>query len=196
SEDAAGVVQVLGELREPEVTRYLLVLGERDDVPAAVCARAIGAIEADQPWERDALAALALRDDLDDALRAAAVQAMGAFATTTEVIERLGALAAAPAPSIRGAVLWALQLAARPERLEAVGKLVGPLLADADPTVRRRAAYVAGNLGLDALAPALAKLCAPSEAPDLRLAAYVALGELAIPNVIAEVVAAVKREDD
>src|SRR5262249_51158737 len=128
SEDAAGVIQVLGELREPEVTRYLLALAVRVDLPAAVRARAVGAIEADQPWEREALATFALRSDLDDALRAAAIQAMGAFATTSELIDRLASLATASSPQIRGAVLWALQLAARENR-DAVGKLVGPMLA-------------------------------------------------------------------
>ena len=64
------------------------------------------------------------------------------------------------------------------------------------PMVRRRAAYVAGNLGLDRLAPALAKLCGAGEPPDLRLAGYVALGELGMPGVITEVVAAVRREED
>src|SRR5262249_19800134 len=58
-EDAAGVIQILGELRDPEVTRYLLALAERPALPPAVRARAIGAIEADQGWERDALAELA-----------------------------------------------------------------------------------------------------------------------------------------
>jgi HEAT repeat protein len=195
SEDAAGVVQVLGELREPEITRYLLALAVRADLPAAVRARAVGAIEADQPWEREELAALALRGDLDDALRAAAVQAMGAFATSSELIDRFATLAASPSPQIRGAVLWALQLAAR-ENGDAVAKLVGPMLGDADPGVRRRAAYVAGNLGLAQLAPALAKLCSATEPADLRLAAYVALGELGIPQGLPDVVSAVRREDD
>ena len=61
-EDAAGVIQILGELRDPEVTRYLLALAERPALPPAVRARAIGAIEADQGWERDALAELAHRE--------------------------------------------------------------------------------------------------------------------------------------
>jgi len=197
-EDAAGVVQVLGELRDPEVTRYLMALIERD-IPVSVKRRAIGAIESDQTWERDELAKLAHRGDLDDELRAGAVQTMGAFATSTELIERIAPLASSPSAAIRGAVLWALQLARRPgdgSDGAAIGKLVEPMLDDGDAVVRRRAAYVAGNLGLDKLAPALARRCAPSEPADLRLAAYVALGELGASAVIAEVVAAVRREED
>jgi HEAT repeat protein len=158
-----------------------------------VRARAIGSIEADQSWERDELAKVA-HGNGDDALRAAAVQAMGAFATTAELIERLGDLAASPSPLVRGAVLWALQLAR--EGSEAAARLVEPMLGDADPAVRRRACYVAGNLGLDKLAPALAKRTAATEDPALRLAAYVALGELGMPGVVGEIVTAIKREDD
>jgi len=73
AEDAEGVVQILGELREPEISRYLLALADRAALPAAVRARAVGSIEADQPWERAALAELAHRAGTDDALRAAAV---------------------------------------------------------------------------------------------------------------------------
>jgi HEAT repeat protein len=192
-EDAAGVVQVLGEVREPEITRFLLGLAAREDLPAAVRARAIGSIEADQSWERDELAKVA-HGSGDEALRAAAVQAMGAFATTTELIERIGDLAASPSAQVRGAVLWALQLAR--EGSDAAARLVEPMLGDADPAVRRRACYVAGNLGLDKLAPALAKRTSATEDPALRLAAYVALGELGMPGVIGDIVTAIKREDD
>ncbi len=192
-EDAAGVVQILGEVREPEITRYLLSLAARADLPSHVRARAIGAIEADQAWERDALVEVA-RGDGDEALRAAAVQAIGAFATTSELLERIGDLAKSPSASVRGAVLWALQLAR--EGSDAAAKLVEPMLDDADPAVRRRAAYVAGNLGLDKLAPALARRTAHTEDAALRLAAYVALGELGMPGVVGEIVAAIKREDD
>ncbi len=162
-EDAAGVVQVLGELRDPEVTRYLLALAERPALPPAVRARAIGAIEADQGWERDALTELAHRkatgDDaneaVNDALRAAAVQALGAFTTGGELLDRVGDLAAARSPAIRGALLWALQLAARTAGdAPAITAVVAPMLDDGDPQVRRRAAYVAGNLGLAGLATA------------------------------------------
>lgn len=197
SEDAIGVVQILGELREAEITRYLLALAARPALPVEVRARAVGAIEADQAWERAALAELAHRVDADPALRAAAVQAMGAFASSTELIDRIGALASSPAPAIRGAVLWALQLAERSgQDAAAIARLVAPMLDDDDPMVRRRSAYVAGNLGLTELAPSLVKRCAASEPPDLRLAAYVALGELGMPGVATEVVAAVRREED
>ncbi|MEO8551137.1 MAG: HEAT repeat domain-containing protein, partial [Kofleriaceae bacterium] len=193
-EDAAGVIQIVGEVREPEITRYLMSLAAREDLATEIRARAIGAIEADQVWERDELTKLALGGS-DDQIRASAVQAMGAFATATELIERVGALATASGPAVRGALLWALQLARVGDDRAAIAKLVEPMLADPEPTVRRRAAYVAGNLGLAVLAPALAKLCT-AETPELRLAAYVALGELGIPGVITEVVAAIKREDD
>ncbi|HEX3761558.1 MAG TPA: HEAT repeat domain-containing protein, partial [Kofleriaceae bacterium] len=196
-EDAAGVIQILGELRDPEITRYLLAVAERPALPPAVRARAIGAIEADQGWERDALVELAHRDAADDALRAAAVQALGAFTTGGALLDRIGDLAAASSPAIRGAVLWALQLAARAAGdAPAIAAVVAPMLDDADPLVRRRAVYVAGNLGLAELAPALVRRCAPGEPPELRLAAYVALGELGLPGVTAEIVAAVRREDD
>lgn len=191
-EDAAGVVQILGEVREPEITRFLLAVAARTDLSEVVRARAIGSIEADQPWERDELTKLA-HGDGDEASRAAAVQAMGAFATTAELIERIGDLAASPSAQIRGAVLWALQLAR--EGSDAAARVVEPMLADGDPVVRRRAAYVAGNLNLDKLAPALAKRTQGDDSA-LRLAAYVALGELGMPGVVGEVVGAIKREDD
>jgi HEAT repeat protein len=197
-EDAGGVVQLLGEVREPEITKYLLALAARAELPVVVRARAIGAIEADQVWEREALAALAHDATADEAIRAAAIQAMGAFATTTELVERVGPLAAATSPAIRGALLWALQLARRSDGdAPAIGKLVLPMLGDADPNVRRRAGYAAGNLGLVALAPALAKLCAAAEPSELRLAGYVALGELGVPaGVVAELVGHIRREDE
>jgi HEAT repeat protein len=198
TDDAGGIVQLLGEVREPEVTKYLLAIAARSDVSALVRARAIGAIEADQAWEREELAKLARDAGADEQVRAAAIQAIGAFATTRELVELFGALASSGSPAIRGALLWALQLARRQDRDDdAIGKLVAPMLADADPSVRRRAGYAAGNLGLVALAPALAKLCASSEPADLRLAGYVALGELGMPaNVVAEIVGHVRREDD
>ena len=196
-DDASGVIQVLGEVREPEITRYMLALASRSDLSPEIRARAIGAIEADQAWERGELVKLAMGEG-DELIRASAIQAMGAFTTATELVDQFGSLATASSGAIRGALLWALQLARRaPDRADAdtIAKLVGPMLDDADPMVRRRAGYVAGNLGLDKLAPALAKLCS-AEAPDLRLAGYVALGELGMPGVLTEIVAAVKREDD
>src|SRR5687768_9101386 len=42
-EDAPGVVQILGEIRDAEITRYLLQLAARTDLPTPVRARAIGA---------------------------------------------------------------------------------------------------------------------------------------------------------
>ena len=197
SEDPWGVVQLLGELRDAEVTKYLLAVAERPELTVVMRARAITAIEADQPWERAALAALAHRADADDTLRAAAVQAMGAFASSTELIERIGDLAASTAPAIRAAVLWALQLAGRATSdSAAIARIVAPMLDDADPLVRRRAAYVAGNLGLAELASVLVRRCAMTEPSELRLAAYVALGELRMPGVASQLVAAVRREDD
>ncbi|HEY0253877.1 MAG TPA: HEAT repeat domain-containing protein, partial [Kofleriaceae bacterium] len=194
SDDAAGVIQVLGEIREPEITKYLLALAVKE-LPTEIRARAVGAIEADQDWERGELAKLALSNAADE-IRSAAVQAMGAFATANELIDRVGALATVPVAAIRGSLLWALQLARRDEGDAAkISALVLPMLSDEDPTVRRRAAYVAGNLNLHGLAPALAKLLL-AEAADLRLAGYVALGELGMPGVIPDVVAALRREDD
>ena len=187
ADDAAGVVQVLGELRAPEVTRHLLALAGRADLDLLVRTRAVGAIEADLDWEREALARLACSDAPVE-VRAAAAQTLGAFAGGEELFERIGTLAAAGEAELRGAFLWALQLAIRPgalgagERARAVAA-VGPLLSDPDLATRRRAAYVAGNLGLDELAPALAALARREARADLRLAALVALAELAAPAV-------------
>jgi HEAT repeat protein len=196
SDDAAGVVQILGELRDPDITRWLLELAQRDSVPAPIRARAVGAVEADQIWERAALADLAHQKDIDESLRAAAVQAMGAFATSVELIDRIGDLATSASAAIRGAVLWALQLAGAGTDGGPAARIVAPMLDDSDAVVRRRAAYVAGNLGLVELAPALVKRCAQSELPDMRLAAYVALGELGMPNVAADVAQMVKQESE
>lgn len=197
ADDPRGVVQILGELRDAEITRYLLAVADRADLPTDVRARAVGAIEADQTWERAELAKFAHRTDADEALRAAAVQAMGAFATSIELIDSIGDLRTSTAPLIRGAVLWALQLAGRAtDDAAAISRIVAPMLDDDDPLVRRRAAYVAGNLGLAELAPALVKRCAQSEPPDLRLAAYVALGELRMPGCASQVAAAVRRETE
>ncbi len=197
SEDAIGVVQILGELREPEITRYLLGLVERPQLGALVIARAIGAIEADEAWERTELGKLAHRPDADETVRAAAVQSMGAFATSLELLDRIGDLASSPSAAIRGAVLWALQLVTRcdgdTDRLAAI---VAAMLDDGDPMVQRRATYVAGNLGLAKLAPRIVAHCASEAPPELRLAAYVALGELRMPDVVPEVVAAIRREED
>jgi HEAT repeat protein len=165
-DDAAGVVQILGEIRAPEITRYLLAVAARTELPVEVRARAIGAIEADQDWERDELAKVAHDESADSSLRASAIQAMGAFATSLELLAKVADLAKANAPTIRGALLWALQLARRPANgsdSAKVSEVVEPMLDDPDPMVRRRAAYVAGNLGLDKLAAALARRCATVE---------------------------------
>jgi HEAT repeat protein len=197
SDEAAGVVQVLGELRDEEVTRYLLTIAERQDLEAHVRARAVGAIEAAQSWEREALAKLAHRDDVDEGSRAAAVQAMGAFATSSELMDRIGGLATSPSPQIRGAVLWALQLAARVDGDgPAIARLVAPMLDDENPMVRRRSIYVVGNLNLAELSPQIVKRCAHAEPADIRLAAYIALGELHMPGVAGDLVATIKREED
>ena len=63
------------------------------------------------------------------------------------------------------ALLFVLMLL---EMLRVDARVVAPLLADPDAVVRRRAAYVAGNLGLERVAPALATLLAPSEPAELR----------------------------
>lgn len=200
ADDAAGVVQVLGELREPEVTRHLLALAARTDLDLLVRTRAVGAIEADLAWEREALGALAC-SDAPAAVRAAAAQTLGAFASAGELFDRIGALASAGESELRGAFLWALQLAVRPgalaaaERARALGA-VEPLLADPDVATRRRAAYVAGNLGVHELAPALIALAKREASADVRLAALVALAELAPPSVFRDLVAIARGEKD
>ncbi len=243
ADDPRGVVQILGELRDPEITRYLLGVAERPGLDVEVRSRAVGAIEADQPWERSALSELAHRETADEQIRAAAIQAMGAFASGTEVVERLGDLAGSPSSAIRGALLWALQLGGRstggagpaksstpsptavaalssaaivlppiddedelpakrqrlgtdPGQISVMGPVIAPMLDDEAPMVRRRAAYVAGNLGLTELAPVLLRRCVATEPSDLRLAAYVALAELALPATAAELVALIKKEED
>jgi hypothetical protein len=126
---------------------------------------------------------------------------MGAFASLDDVLGRVATLATNASPLLRGAFLWALQLAARPGHTTAADATrltaaVKPLLADADASVKRRAAYVAGNLGLGALAPELAQLAATGASPDLRLAGMVALGELAPAGVFDALVNATKKEED
>ena len=181
-DDAEGVVQVLAELREPEVTRYLLAIVARGELGPVVRARAALAIEANQPWEREALAAIIVDDAQPEGVRVAAAQTMGAFAELGELFTRIGALATAAAPALRGALLWALQLAARPGKLVGAQRkqtvdAVAAALADAEPVVRRRAAYVAGNLALGELTDALVAT-ARAEDDEQRIAVFVALGEL------------------
>src|SRR5262249_21096886 len=59
-EDAEGVVQVIGELRTPEVTRFLMAVAGDAARDPVVRARAAGAVEANEEWERETLAAAAL----------------------------------------------------------------------------------------------------------------------------------------
>ena len=200
ADDATGVVQVLGELRAPEVTRHLLALAAREELDLLVRARAVGAIEADLAWEREALGALACSAAPVE-VRAAAAQTLGAFAGPGELFERIGALAGAGEAELRGAFLWALQLAVRPgalggqERTRAA-TAVESLLSDPDLATRRRAAYVAGNLGLAELAPALVALVKREARADVRLAALVALAELATPAVFRDLIAVARAEQD
>ncbi len=201
ADDAAGVVQVLGELRDEEITRYLLDVAGRAALPVLVRARALGAIEANLPWEREALGAIAADAAQPVELRAAAAQTLAAFAEPAELFDRLGALAGAAEAELRGALLWALQLAVSPAALAPaerarVGKTIEALLGDADVAVRRRAAYVVGNLELDGLAPALIARARDDAHADVRLAAFVALAELAAPAVFDDLVALVRKEDD
>lgn len=182
-DDPEGVVQVLAEIRESEVTRYLLGLVGRADLSEVVRARAALAIEANLPWEREALGAIAADLAQPEAVRAAAAQCMGAFADLAEVYTRIGALAQADAPGLRGSFLWALQLAARPARLDGALRKrtvdeIRRLLGDAEPTVRRRAAYVAGNLALAELADDLIASARQAPDPEQRIAVFTALGEL------------------
>jgi HEAT repeat protein len=184
-DDAEGVVQVLGELRAEEVSRYLLELVGRATLPDTVRSRAALAIEAGSGWERDALAAIVAAADHPDSVRAAAAQTMGAFVGVDELFARLGELAASPSATLRGAFLWALQLAGRPSRLGGALRkrtiaAVETLLADPDKVVRRRAAYVAGNLALGELAGALLASASAAAGADAehRVAVFVAIGEL------------------
>ena len=198
-DEPEGVVQVLAEIREPDVTRYLLGLVGRTELPEIVRARAALAIEANLPWEREALGAIAADAAQPESVRASAAQCMGAFADLEELFTRIGALADARAPALRGAFLWALQLAARVTRLD--GPLrkrtvdaVRRLLGDADAMVRRRAAYVAGNLGLGELAD---DLVASARAPDpeQRIAVFTALGELRGLATFADTLDLVRKPD-
>jgi HEAT repeat protein len=200
-DDTAGVLQVLGEVRSPEVSRFLLSIAAKTDLPVRVRARAVGSIEANEPWEMDALTRFATEPG-DAEVRIAAAQTMGAFATVDEVLTRLGPLGADADKGVRGALLWALQLSARPTELghhdrSRSEKEVRRALADLDPWVRRRAAYVAGNLGLSALAPDLVRLARAEEAkPELRIAAFVGLSELKNAAALGDLVGLAARESD
>ncbi len=201
SDDPEGVVQIVSEVRAPEVTRMLLAIAADPARAVSVRARAAGAIEANEPWEQEALALL-IGSCRDVAVRVAAAQTLGAFAPPSLILEELASLATDPSPEVRGAWLWALQLAARPgsllgaERARAE-QLVARALEDDDPGVRRRAAYVAGNIDASALVPALVELArGEGERADLRVAAFVGLGEIGSAERVQDLVYLFQREDD
>jgi HEAT repeat protein len=201
SDDPEGVVQVVGELRNEEATRFLLKVSQRTDLPMQVASRAIGAIVAEEPWEREALAKV-IAESKDDKLRAAAAQAMGAFATLDEALQLLGPLSKDPSPLLRGALVWAMQIASRPAKLpkETAAKAEKELkraLSDDDVVVRRRSAYVSGNLRLTSLVPDLVELAKKEEQrADLRVAAFSGLAELASPAALDPLLGLFKREED
>lgn len=201
SDDPEGVVQIVSEVRAPEVTRMLLAIAADRGQALAVRVRAAGSIEANERWEQDALVEL-VSSAREVAVRVSAAQTLGAFAPLARVLEGLSALASDPAPELRAAFLWALQLAARPTRLEGSERaraeaLVRTALEDPEPVVRRRAAYVAGNLDARSLVPALLDLArAEEERPDLRLAAFVGIAEMAGEDRLSDLVLLVGREDD
>jgi HEAT repeat protein len=199
-DDPRAVLQVLAEVRTAEVSRFLLALAARRELPPRVRARAILSMEADEPWEREALVRLLLEPD-EPSVRMAAAITMGAFASLAEVLGGLEPLARDPSADVRGALLWALQLAATPAAMTDADRgrceaLLRKALADEDPFVRRRAAYVAGNLSLAALAPDLCGLARGEERADLRIAAFVGAGELASAAVHGDLVALFRREED
>lgn len=201
SDDPEGVIQIVAEVRSPEVTRMLLEVARDASSPSRVRARAAGSIEADEPWERDAMCALVREvDDVD--VRVSAIQTLGAFAPVSLVVSELAPVAFAAGPRVRAALLWALQLTTRPHRLTGADRasaeaIVARALGDEDPVVRRRAAYVAGNLDADALVPRLVELArAEKDRPELRVAAYVALGDLGASGRFADLVHLWNREDD
>jgi len=200
-DDPRGVIQVISEVRAPEVTRFLLRIAEDETVAVEIRARAVGSVEANEPWEREALVKL-VRAPVDPSIRVAAAQTLGAFAPLPFVLEHLAPLAEDPAPASRAALLWALQLAAHPDTLTGADRtraegLVRGALADVDPSVRKRAAYVAGNLDAASLVPDLVDLARnePDRA-DLRVAAFVGLGEIGSPARFTDLVFLWNREED
>lgn len=205
ADDPLGVIQIVAEVRAPEVTRMLLEIAEDETLPIDVRARAAGSIEADEEWERDALLAL-VGSSRDAAVRVAAAQTLGAFAETDLVLDRLSSLAEDPEPAVRAALLWTLQLCARPtgrQRDRAKSKaeeIVKRALKDPDVAVRRRAAYVAANLDAAALVPDLVTLARENTGSDgradLRIAAFVALGDIASPARFNDLVHLWNREED
>ncbi|MBS2019558.1 MAG: HEAT repeat domain-containing protein [Deltaproteobacteria bacterium] len=201
SDDPKGVIQIVAEVRAPEVTKYLLRIAGDDAIDVETRARAVGSVEANEAWERDALVALA-RGDAPTPIRVTSAQSLGAFAPLAFVLEHIGPLGEDPEPAARAALLWAIQLAARPgaianDERKRVEKIVRTALGDGDAMVRRRAAYVAGNLDAAALVPDLVAL-ARSEADraDLRVAAFVGIGEIGSPARFTDLVFLWNREDD
>jgi HEAT repeat protein len=201
SDDPGGVVQIVSEVRAPEVTRMLLAIASDEGQQPDVRARAAGSIEANEPWEQAALIEL-VGSSKNTTVQVAAAKTIGAFAPLTFVLERLAFLSGHASPELRGALLWALQLAARPKDLVGPARaraedLVRGLLGDPDLSVRRRAAYVAGNLDSRALVPDLVTLArASDEHADLRLAAFVGLSEIGSSERLQDLVFLVNREDD
>jgi len=200
-DDPRGVIQVVAEVRAPYTTDFLLKIAEDENIEVATRARAVGSIEADEAWERDELVRI-VRTSRHSELRVAAAQTLGAFAPLPFVLEHLAFLADDSSPASRAALLWALQLAARPDATEPAAHakaeaLVRRALGDADPSVRKRAAYVAGNLGAASLVPDLVELARNEpDRTDLRVAAFVGLGEIGSPARFTDLVFLWNREDD
>lgn len=201
ADDPAGVIQVVAEVRAPEVTRLLLRVAEDTSIDVVTRARAVLSVEANEEWERTALVKLA-REGREPEIRVAAAQTLGAFVPLDLVLDHIGPLANDPDPSVRASLFWALQLAARPDRIAAgersrVEALLRAGLGDGDPSVRKRAAYVAGNLDAAALVPDLVELARREpERADLRVASFVALGEIGSPARFTDLVHLWNREED
>lgn len=200
-DDPRGIIQIVSEVRAPEATRLFLRVAIDESFDVEIRARAAGSVEANEAWERDALAEL-VRGEAPTQVRVAAAEALGAFAPLAFVLENVAPLAEDPAPAARAALLWALQIAARHDTLAAaerarVEALLRGALRDPDGAVRRRAAYVAGNLDASALVPDLVELArSHPEDAELRVAAFVALGEIGSPARLPDLVFLWNREDD
>ena len=201
TDDPKGVIQIVAEVRAAEVTKYLLRIADDESVDVETRARAVGSVEANEAWERDALVVLACGKAPAE-VRVTAAQAIGAFAPLSFVLDRIGPLAGDREATVRAALLWALQLAARPSTIttaerKRVETIVRASLTDDDASVRRRAAYVAGNLDASSLVPDLVALArSEAERADLRVASFVALGEIGSPARFTDLVFLWNREDD
>jgi len=200
-DDPKGVIQIVAEVRSPEVTKYLLRIADDETVDVETRARAVGSVEANEEWEREALVVLACGKAPAE-VRVTAAQSIGAFAPLSFVLDRIGPLADDREATVRAALLWALQLAARPSAITSaerkrVETIVRAALGDDDASVRRRAAYVAGNLDAMSLVPDLVALArSEDERADLRVATFVALGEIGSPARFTDLVFLWNREDD